>query len=71
MTNNLGPSNFYFCKTFKIEIQKGGPNNSDFMQNWFPQEIGFPKKLGRPSLISRNFKILKRVLLNHAECIEI
>ena len=23
-------------KTFKIEIQKAGPNNSDFLQNWFP-----------------------------------
>ena len=29
-------------KTFKIEIQKGGPNNSDFLQNWFPPEIRFP-----------------------------
>ena len=29
-------------KTFKIEIQKGGPNNSDILQNWFPPEIGFP-----------------------------
>ena len=26
-------------KTFKIEIQKGGPNNSDFLQNWFQPEI--------------------------------
>ena len=34
-------------------------------------KIGFPKKLGRPSLISRNFKTLKRVLVTHAECIEI
>ena len=23
-------------KTFKIEIQKGGPNNSALLQNWFP-----------------------------------
>ena len=29
-------------KTFKIEIQKGGPNNSDFLQNWLPQEIRSP-----------------------------
>ena len=29
-------------KTFKIEIQKGGPNNSDFVQNWFPPEIRSP-----------------------------
>ena len=25
-------------KTFKIEIQKGEPNNSDFLQNWFLPE---------------------------------
>ena len=29
-------------KTFKIEIQKGGPNNSDILQNWFPTEISSP-----------------------------
>ena len=29
------------------------------------------KKLGPPSLIRRNFKTLTKVLLNHAECIEI
>ena len=29
-------------KTFKIEIQKGGQNNSDFLQNWFPSEIRSP-----------------------------
>ena len=23
-------------KTFKTEIQKGEPNNSDILQNWFP-----------------------------------
>ena len=31
------------CKTFKIEIQKGGPNISDFLQNWFQQEIRSPR----------------------------
>ena len=45
-------------KTFKIEIQKRGPNNSDFLQNWFPSEIE------SSSLISRNFKTLRKVLLN-------
>ena len=30
-----------------------------------------PQKLDRPSLICRNFKTLGKVLLNHAECIEI
>ena len=29
-------------KTFKIEIQKGRPNNSDLLQNWFPPEIRSP-----------------------------
>ena len=29
-------------KTFKIEIKKGGTNNSDFLQNRFPQELGPP-----------------------------
>ena len=29
-------------KTFKIEILKGGPNNSDILQNWLPQEIRSP-----------------------------
>ena len=115
-------------KTFKIEIQNGGPNNSNFLQNSFPSEIrshplfnlykfqdsdkstpesctmhwnlikddqfetikflklkyrrgdqiiqtfckiGSSKKLGAPSLICRNFKIPKKLLLNDAECIEI
>ena len=29
----------WVCKTFKIEIQKGGPNNSDFLENWLHPEI--------------------------------
>ena len=28
--------------TFKIEIQKVGPNNSDILQNWFLPEITSP-----------------------------
>ena len=51
--------------TFKIEIQKGGPNISNIRQNWFP-----PQKLGALSLISRNFKDLRKILMNHAEYIE-
>ena len=114
-------------KTVKIQIEKGRPNNSDFLQNWFPPEIKSPlfnlkkfqdsekstaessrmhwnlvndeefgptkllklkyrregqiiqtfckigsaQNLGPPSLIGRNFKTLRKVLLNHAECIEI
>ena len=29
----------YGRKTFKIEMQKGVPNNSDFLQNWFSPEM--------------------------------
>ena len=29
-------------KTFKIERQDGGPNNSDILENWFPLEIRLP-----------------------------
>ena len=29
-------------KTFKIDLQKWGPNNLDILQNWFPTEIKFP-----------------------------
>ena len=29
-------------KTFKIEIQKGWPNNSDFLQNWLYPQIAAP-----------------------------
>ena len=118
----------WFHKTFKTEMQKRGPNNSDFLQNWFPSEIRSPlfnlskfqnsekitpesckmhwnllndeefgprkllrlkyirkdqtiqtfcktgpppQKLGPPSLICRNFKTLRKLLLNHAKCIEI
>ena len=54
----------YILRTFKIEMQKGGPNNSDFLQNWFSLEIRFP------SLICRHFKTLRKVPQNHAECIK-
>ena len=47
----------WVLKTFKIEIQKVGPNNSDFLQNLFSQ------KLGAPSLISRNFKSVTKKIL--------
>ena len=29
-------------RTLHIEIQKGGPNNSDILQSWFPPEISSP-----------------------------
>ena len=52
-------------KTFNIEIQKEGPNNSDILQNWF-----LSQKLGLLSLILRNFKALRKVQLNYEEKIE-
>ena len=48
----------WVLKTCKMEIEKGGPNNSDFLQNWFHSETR------SSSLISRNFKALRKVLLN-------
>ena len=33
-------------------------------------KISLPQKLGSPSLISENLKTLRKVLLNHAEYIE-
>ena len=33
-------------------------------------KIGSPQKLGPPSLICTNFRTLRKVLLNHAEYIE-
>ena len=45
MQNALNPKEWqkiWLLKTFKIEIQKGGPNNSAVLQNWFPHEIKSP-----------------------------
>ena len=114
-------------KTFKIKIQKGGPNNSSFLQTSFPPEsrsplfdwkifqdsekitiesykmhwnlmkdeqsgsvkllklkyrrrgqiiqtfckIGFIQKLDAPSFICKNFKTLRKALLNHTKRLEI
>ena len=33
-------------------------------------KIGCPQKLGPPSLIYRNLKTLREILLNHTKCIE-
>ena len=45
MQNGLKPNErprIWFHRTFKIEIQKGGPNNPDILKDWFPPEIGLP-----------------------------
>ena len=54
----------WVLKSFKSEIQKEGQNNSGVLQNWFFQEI---RSL---SLICRNFKSLRKILLNQVEFIE-
>ena len=38
----MNDNEFGVYKTFEIEIKKGGPNNSNFLQNWFPPEIRAP-----------------------------
>ena len=55
----------WVLETFKIEIQKGRPNNSAFCG------MDSPKKLGPASLIFRNLKSLRKLLLSHADCIQI
>ena len=52
-------------ETFKIEIQKGDQTIQLFCR------IGYPQKLGPPSLIFGNLRIQRKLLINHAECIEI
>ena len=36
-------SKIWVYKTFKIELQKDGPNNSNILQNWLPQKIRSPR----------------------------
>ena len=51
-------------KTFKTEIQKGGPKNSVILQNWFTQEI-------RCSFVNlKKFEKPRKVLLKYVECLE-
>ena len=58
----------FVFEILKFEIHKGGPNNSAVLQNWFPpQEIKSPLF---KFMIHDSWK-LRKVLLNHVECIEI
>ena len=65
----MNDEEFGSFQIFEIEIQKGRPNNSAALQNWFPPPA--PNKLGPPFLIRGNFKKSRKVLLNHAKHIEI
>ena len=40
--NLINDEEFGSNRIFKIEIQKGEPNNSDILRNWFPPEIRSP-----------------------------
>ena len=51
-------------KTFKIQIQKGGQNNSNFLQNWLPPENG------SPLFNLQKFQDSVKVLPDHVECTE-
>ena len=57
---------FGSIKRLKLKKRRGGDQVI-----WTFCIIGSPDKLGSPSLICRNFKTLRKVLLNHVECIEI
>ena len=56
---------FVARKLLKLKYRRGDQIIQTFCK------IGSPQKLGPPSLICRNFKTLRKVLLNHEECIEI
>ena len=61
----MNDEEFGSIKLLKLKYRRG----DQIIQNFC--KIGSPQKLGPRSLICRNFKALKKVLLNHAECIEI
>ena len=52
-------------KLLKLKYRRGDQIIQTFCK------IGSTQKIGPPSLICGNFKILRKILLNHAECIEI
>ena len=52
-------------KLLKLKYRRG----EQIIQKFW--KIGSTQKLGRPFFISRNFKTLRKVVVNHAACIEI
>ena len=61
----MNDEKFMTLKLLKFKYRRG----NQIIQTFF--KIGSNQKLGPPSLISRNFQTIRKVLLNHAECIEI
>ena len=62
--NILNDDGFGSIKLLKLKYRRGDQIIQTFC------EIGSPQKLGPLSLISRNFKALRKILVNHAEYIE-
>ena len=61
----MNDKDFGFVKLLKLKYRRGDEIIQTFCR------IGSPQKLGPPSLIFGNFKILRKVLLNHTDSIEI
>ena len=60
----MNDEKFESLKLLKLKYRRGDQIIQTFCK------IGSPQKLGPPSLICRNFRTLRKVLLNHAEYIE-
>ena len=60
----MSDEDFASRKLLKLKYRRGDKIIGTFCK------IGSPQKLGPPSLICRNFKTVRKVLLNHAEYIE-
>ena len=61
----MNDEKFESLKLLKLKYRRG----DQIIQTFY--KIGSDQKLGPPSLICRNFKNLRKILMNHAECIEI
>ena len=61
----MNDDEFGSIKLLKLKYRRGDEITQTFCK------IGSPEKLGPPSLICRNLKTLRKVLLNHTKCIEI
>ena len=61
----MNDEEFESVKLLKLKYRRADQIIQTFMK------IGSPQKLGPPSLICKNFKSLRNVLLNHAERIKI
>ena len=61
----MNDKEFQSLNFFKLKYR----SDDQIIQRFF--RIGSPKKLGPPSLIFWNLNTFRKLLLNHAECIEI